>query len=238
MADKKYYWLKLQKNFFKRHDVKIIKAMDNGLQHVHNYLQLMLESIDHEGTLRFSDELPYTVSMLAAVIDEDKDTLEKTFEILKSFRLLEIWDDGTIFLTKIPEMLGCESEAAERVRKYREKKQSEDNQEESQNSDESTPEENFIDESTDTDPENPCNEDVTNPALHCNDAVTSCNAYETPCNGGETSCNADVTQSKSKREIKSKSINMAPEAEPPALFGSDDDIPSGEEPPGNMLSFP
>ena len=185
MADKKYYWLKLQKNFFKRHDVKIIKAMDNGLQHVHNYLQLMLESIDHEGTLRFSDEIPYTVSMLAAVIDEDKDTLEKTFEILKSFRLLEIWDDGTIFLTKIPEMLGCESEAAERVRKYREKKQSEENQEESQNSDESTPEEDFIDESTDTDPENPCNENVTDPALHCNDDVTSCNAHETLCNGGE-----------------------------------------------------
>ena len=54
----------------------------------------------------------------------------------------------------------------------------------------------------------------------------------------KTSCNADVTQSKSKREIKSKSINMAPEAEPPALFGSDEDFPSGEEPPGNMLSFP
>ncbi len=34
MADKKYYWLKLKKDFFKRHDIKIIESMENGKDYV------------------------------------------------------------------------------------------------------------------------------------------------------------------------------------------------------------
>ena len=29
MSDKKYYWLKLKKDFFKRHDIQIIESMPN-----------------------------------------------------------------------------------------------------------------------------------------------------------------------------------------------------------------
>ena len=30
MADKRYYWLKLKRDFFKRHDIRIIEDMPNG----------------------------------------------------------------------------------------------------------------------------------------------------------------------------------------------------------------
>ena len=30
MSGKKYFWLKLRRDFFKRHDIRILKAMDNG----------------------------------------------------------------------------------------------------------------------------------------------------------------------------------------------------------------
>ena len=31
---KRYYWLKLKKDFFKRHDIKIIEEMDNGKDYI------------------------------------------------------------------------------------------------------------------------------------------------------------------------------------------------------------
>ena len=58
MSEKKYYWLKLPKDFFKRHDITFILSLDEGYQIVLFYLQLMVESIDHDGELRFSPEIP------------------------------------------------------------------------------------------------------------------------------------------------------------------------------------
>lgn len=58
--EKKYYWLKLKRDFFKRHDIRIIEKMQNGKDYVLFYLKMLLESIDHEGELRFSDAIPTT----------------------------------------------------------------------------------------------------------------------------------------------------------------------------------
>ena len=58
----RYYWLKLDRGFFKRHDIAILEGMPGGKQMVLFYLKLMVESIDHEGMLRFSDTLPYSLS--------------------------------------------------------------------------------------------------------------------------------------------------------------------------------
>ena len=60
MAEKrKYFWLKLKKDFFKRHDIRVIEGMDNGKDYVLFYLKLLVESIDHDGNLRFNDMVPY-----------------------------------------------------------------------------------------------------------------------------------------------------------------------------------
>ena len=59
MAEKKYYWLKLKRDFFKRHDIKIIEAMPNGKEYSLFYLKLLCESVDHEGSLRFSEQIPW-----------------------------------------------------------------------------------------------------------------------------------------------------------------------------------
>ena len=56
----RYFWLKLHRNFFKRHDIRILENMPNGKELVLLYLKLLAESVDHEGALRFSDTLPYS----------------------------------------------------------------------------------------------------------------------------------------------------------------------------------
>jgi predicted phage replisome organizer len=66
----KFYWLKLDKDFFKRHDIKIIEAMPNGKDYILFYLKLLCESIDHNGSLRFSENIPYNEEMLSIITNK------------------------------------------------------------------------------------------------------------------------------------------------------------------------
>lgn len=120
MADKRYYWLKLQKDFFKRHDIKIIKAMPNGKDYVLFYLSLLLESITHDGMLRFSDTIPYNEEMLSIVTDTNIDVVRSAMKLLVELKMVEIMDDETIYMAEVQSMMGGEAWSTERVRKFRE----------------------------------------------------------------------------------------------------------------------
>lgn len=117
--DKKYYWLKFKGDFFKRHDIQIIEKMPNGKEIVLFYVKLLCESVDHEGSLRFSDKIPYNAAMLSAVTNTDEPIVEQALEIFEQFHLIEIMDDGTYFMEKVPAMLGSESYWAKKKREQR-----------------------------------------------------------------------------------------------------------------------
>lgn len=119
MADKKYYWLKLKKDFFKRHDIKIIESMENGKDYVLFYLKLLCESVDHDGSLRFSETIPYDEKMLATITGTNIDIVRSAMKVFTSLQMVEILDDQTIFMNEVEKMIGGESESAERVRKHR-----------------------------------------------------------------------------------------------------------------------
>lgn len=110
MADgKRYYWLKLKRDFFKRHDIQIIEAMPNGKDYVLFYLKLLVESVDHEGSLRFSDTIPYNEQMLSTITNTNVDIVHRAMEIFRSLNLVEILDDQTIFMEETEKMVGSES---------------------------------------------------------------------------------------------------------------------------------
>lgn len=120
---KRYYWLKLKDDFFQQHKIKVLKSLPNGRLYALIYLELMAESTSHEGELRYSKMLPYDTVTLAAVIDEDKDNLEKAIETFERLELAEVLDDGTIYMMEIQKMIGSETGGAERKREYRKKAQ-------------------------------------------------------------------------------------------------------------------
>lgn len=121
---KKYYWLKLKRDFFKRHDIRIIEKMPNGKEYALLYVKLMLESIDHEGTLRFSEELPYDNEMLAAVTDTDLDIVEGAINLFYKLKIISKDEDGTIILPGVQQLIGSavDNDAANRQRRSRERK--------------------------------------------------------------------------------------------------------------------
>ena len=119
MADKKYYWLKLKRDFFKRHDIRIVEEMPNGKDYILFYLKLLLESIDHNGALRFSDTIPYNADMLAIITNTNPDVVKQAIEIFTGLHMIEIFDDGTFYLSEVEKMIGSETAAAEAKRRQR-----------------------------------------------------------------------------------------------------------------------
>ena len=117
--DKRFYWLKLKKDFFKRHDVTILEGLPNGKEYLLFYLKLLVESIDHDGILRFSDTLPYTPEMLASIMKFDVETVREALHHLSQFGMIEILEDGSIVLNEEERMVGYETKWAEKKRTYR-----------------------------------------------------------------------------------------------------------------------
>lgn len=116
---RKYYWLKLDKDFFKRHDIKIVEAMKNGKDYVLFYLKLLCESTSHEGYLRFSPTIPYSEDMLATLTDTNIDVVRSAVKIFTGLGMMEFLDDGTLYLEMVENMIGSESGAAVRKRQER-----------------------------------------------------------------------------------------------------------------------
>ena len=118
---KKYYWLKLKKDFFKRHDIRIIEEMPNGKDYILFYLKMLLESIDHEGALRFSETIPYNEQMLSVITNTNIDIVKSAMAIFVELQMIEVFDDSTIYMNEVQKLIGSETAGAERVRNHREK---------------------------------------------------------------------------------------------------------------------
>lgn len=118
MAER-YYWLKLKRDFFKRHDVQIVEAMPNGKDYVLFYMKLLCESIDHEGMLRFSDTLPYNNDMLATITNTNIDIVRSAVKIFSQLGLMEIMEDGTYYMSEVQKMIGSSANNANAIRQQR-----------------------------------------------------------------------------------------------------------------------
>ena len=119
--NKKFYWLKLKRDFFKRHDIRIIEEMPNGKDYVLFYLKLLLESVDHEGTLRFSDTIPYNEQMLSVVTNTNIDIVRSAMKLFIELKMMDIFDDQTIYMSEVEKYIGSESQWAEKKRLQRAK---------------------------------------------------------------------------------------------------------------------
>ena len=117
----KFYWLKLKRDFFKRHDIRIIEEMPNGKDYILFYLKLLLESIDHEGSLRFSDTIPYNEQMLSVVTNTNVDIVRAAMKLFIELNMVSVLDDQTIYMNEVDKLIGGETKWAEKKRLQRAK---------------------------------------------------------------------------------------------------------------------
>ena len=119
MADnKKYYYLKLKENFFDSEEMIILQNMENGYIYSDILLKLYLRSLKNEGRLMFKKLIPYTPSALAQVVRHSEETVEKALEKTQQLELVEILDNGAIYMLDIQNFIGNSSTEADRRREY------------------------------------------------------------------------------------------------------------------------
>lgn len=120
MAEHKKYWIKLEKDFLNSSQIKVIKNLKNGKDYIIFYLALMLESTSSEGHLRFSELVPYNEDMLASITDTNIDIVRSAMKVFMELGMIQVLENGTLFLPEVPKRIGKECDSAERVRLYRE----------------------------------------------------------------------------------------------------------------------
>ncbi|HEL1670286.1 TPA: phage replisome organizer N-terminal domain-containing protein [Streptococcus suis 2651] len=120
MADnKKYYYLKLKDNFFESDEAIILESMPDGYIYSNILLKLYLRSLKNNGLLMFNDLIPYNAQMLATITQHHVGVIEKAIQIFQQLRLIEILDNGAIYMTNIQNFVGQSSTNADRMRESR-----------------------------------------------------------------------------------------------------------------------
>ena len=118
----RYYWLKLQDNFFERDEIKIIESMSNGKDYILFYLKLMLKSINDSGRLMLKNTISYTPEMLSTITNTNIDVVRVAVDTFIGLGLMEKLDDGALFMSEVNKMLGTETKYAQKKREYRAEK--------------------------------------------------------------------------------------------------------------------
>lgn len=113
MSDKRYYWLKLQKDFFKRNDIQVVESMPNGKDYVLFYLKLLCEATSEEGRLRFSETIPYSPEMLSTITKTNVDIVRSAIKVFQELGMIDVLDDGTYYMTEVEKMIGSETKWAQ-----------------------------------------------------------------------------------------------------------------------------
>lgn len=122
MANKKYYWLKLKKDFFKDRRMKKLRKIAGGPVYTIIYLKLQLLSLDNNGVIEFEGVEDNLVEELELEIDETAEDIQATLFLLEKWGIAELKEED-LFLPEVVENTGKETAAAKRVRKHRENKQ-------------------------------------------------------------------------------------------------------------------
>lgn len=121
---KRYYWLKLNQDFFDDESMIWLEEQPNGEKYELFYLKLCLKSLNSDGLIiRKVGKmfLPYDVKGLSKLTRMEPDTVIVALELLKKIGLIEIQDSGALYLEQVLSMVGSETTGAKRKREQRTK---------------------------------------------------------------------------------------------------------------------
>lgn len=111
----KFYWLQLREEFFESDEIDWLEEQPNGPAQVLFYLKLCLKSLKTDGLLvrKVGQMLiPYDAEKLAVFTKTDVNTVQCAIVNLKMCGLVEVLEDGTLFLSHLTNLIGSQSVGA------------------------------------------------------------------------------------------------------------------------------
>jgi len=122
MAENKNYWyLRLKEHFFDEDAIQILESMQDGYLYSNILLKLYLKSLKGDGKLMFNNVIPYNSNVLATITHHQVGTIERALNVFQEMNLIEILDNGAIYMLNIQDLIGKSSTEADRKREYRAK---------------------------------------------------------------------------------------------------------------------
>ena len=113
--------MRLKQDFFETEEMIILESMQDGYLYSNILLKLYLRSLKRDGKLMFNDTIPYSAEVLATVTRHSVGTIEKAMDVFQKLGLVEVMDDGAIYMLQIQEYIGKSSTEAERKKRYRDR---------------------------------------------------------------------------------------------------------------------
>lgn len=122
MAEKRYYWLKLYKDFFTSKRIKMLRSIRGGDTYTIIYLKMQLKALDTDGYLYFDGYMNDFAEELALDIDETVENVKVTIQFLLNVGLLESNAEETQYrLSYMDNIVGSETASTQRSRLSRER---------------------------------------------------------------------------------------------------------------------
>ncbi len=122
---KRYYWLKLQKDFFTQPKIKKLRKIAGGDTYTIIYLKMQLLSLNNGGKLFFEGIEENFPEEIALTIDEDPDNVKVTVQYLLSQGLIEPCSETEFLMTETQSLtllgIGISQERVghqEKIRRY------------------------------------------------------------------------------------------------------------------------
>ena len=120
MSDnKKYYYLRVKENFYDSDEMIILESMPDGFLYSNILIKLYLRSLKNNGKLMFNDRIPFNSEMLSKITRHPVAVVEKAVSIFKEMNLIDVLDNGAIFMLDIESFIGKSNTEADRKRDYR-----------------------------------------------------------------------------------------------------------------------
>ena len=121
MSDKRYYWLRLQNDFFESLRIKKLRKLAGGDTYTIIYLKMQLKCLIDGGFWYYKGIEDTFAEEVALDIDEDVENVKITIQYLLACGLMEVTDDCTYKMPYVISNVGSESASTQRVRDFRQR---------------------------------------------------------------------------------------------------------------------
>lgn len=120
MKEKRYYWLKLEENYFDLKVQKALRKLPSGADMLICYLKMQLKYLNKAGLIEYQGIYDNLVEEIALDIDEEVDIVKMTIAMLIKWNVIEE-EDSNLYLSEMQTRIGSKTDSAVRVAKHREK---------------------------------------------------------------------------------------------------------------------
>lgn len=126
---KRFWWLKLKEGYFNSDGMRRLRKQAGGEVFTIIYLKMQLASLRTDGVLSYNGYDETFAKEIAFAINEDVDNVANAIAILRRYKLVEDITDTSFFMPEAVANTGSESDSAERVRRLRERRALQSNDE-------------------------------------------------------------------------------------------------------------